>query len=108
MCRKLNSLDLSKFDTSKVTDGSDVEMTDGGKIPFTFGRENTSQTLMPGDTVTINFKVSLQDISEPAYYLVSLTDTKGVFASNTYFSDGTNSYRADNKAIAPSNTFKLL
>ena len=78
----------------KVTDGSDAEMTDGGKITFAFGRENATK-LMPGDTVTINFKVSLQDSSEPAYYLVSLTDTKGVFASNTYFSDGTNSYRVD-------------
>ena len=57
-------------------------------INFTFSR-NGANKVMPGDTVGMTFNVKLKDGSDPAYYLVSITDTKGVFENGTYYYDGT-------------------
>lgn len=71
-----------------VTNSSNAEMVNGGTIPFTY---SGSEKLMPGDTVTIKFNVSLKskdstsEASEPAYYLVKLTDTKNVFGGDAYY-----------------------
>lgn len=68
-----------------VTNSDSAEMVSGGTIPFTYS--NTSN-LMPGDTVTINFNVALKSSdngSEPAYYLVKLSDTKNVFGGDAYY-----------------------
>ena len=48
---------------------------------------------MPGDTINIKLKVGLEDGSEPAYYLVQISDNKNVFENAYYYSqDGTNIY----------------
>ncbi len=48
---------------------------------------------MPGDTINIKLKVGLEDGSEPAYYLVQISDNKNVFENAFYYSqDGTNIY----------------
>ena len=68
-----------------VTNSSSTEMASGGSIPFTY---SNATSLMPGDTVTINFNVALKSTdngSEAAYYLVKLTDTKNVFGGDTYW-----------------------
>ena len=72
----------------KVTDGAGNEMRESEQLVFNFSRPDATK-LMPGDTVTMNFKVTLQSTSEPAYYLVLITDTKGVFDTGIYFSNGT-------------------
>lgn len=85
-----------------VTNSSNAEMVNGGTIPFTFGRENATK-LMPGDTVTIKFNVALKpaetgkdNASEPAYYLVKLTDTKNVFGGDAYYYyNGTSVVKSD-------------
>ena len=78
----------------KVTDKNNTEMNDGDTIVFDITRTGeVTQKLMPGDTIGINFNVSLQggdNPSEPAYYLVSISDTEGVLDEATYYHDGTN------------------
>ena len=78
----------------KVTDKNNTEMNDGDTIVFDITRTGeVTQKLMPGDTIGINFSVSLQggdNPSEPAYYLVSISDTEGVLDEATYYHDGTN------------------
>ena len=55
---------------------------------------------MPGDTINIKLKVGLEDGSEPAYYIVHITDDKNVFENAFYYSqDGTNVYVNDGKKI---------
>ena len=80
--------------TLKVTDKNNAEMKDGDTIVFDITRTGeVTQKLMPGDTIGINFNVSLQggdNPSEPAYYLVSISDTEGVLDEATYYHDGTN------------------
>lgn len=80
--------------TLKVTDKNNTEMKDGDTIVFDITRTGeVTQKLMPGDTIGINFNVSLQggdNPSEPAYYLVSISDTEGVLDEATYYHDGTN------------------
>ena len=72
-----------KFDVTR-TNGT---YTAGGKV-------------MPGDTVNIPIKVSLTSESESAYYLIFLSDPKGIFESGAYFSDdGTNVYVSDGTKI---------
>ena len=82
-----------------VTNSSNAEMVNGGTIPFTY---SGSEKLMPGDTVTIKFNVSLKskdstsEASEPAYYLVKLTDTKNVFGGDAYYYyNGTSVVKSD-------------
>lgn len=82
-----------------VTNNSNAEMVNGGTIPFTY---SGSEKLMPGDTVTIKFNVSLKskdstsEASEPAYYLVKLTDTKNVFGGDAYYYyNGTSVVKSD-------------
>ena len=53
-----------------------VEYQKGGKI-------------MPGDTLSIDLDVALKTTSQPAYYVVKISDTKGLFEQSTYFADGT-------------------
>ncbi len=53
-----------------------VEYKKGGKI-------------MPGDTLSIDLDVALKTTSQPAYYVVKISDTKGLFEQSTYFADGT-------------------
>ncbi len=72
-----------KFDVTR-TNGT---YTAGGKV-------------MPGDTVNIPIKVSLTSESEAAYYMIFLSDPKGIFESGAYFSDdGTNVYVSDGTKI---------
>ena len=83
-----------------VTNSSNAEMVNGGTIPFTY---SGSEKLMPGDTVTIKFNVALKpaetgkdNASEPAYYLVKLTDTKNVFGGDAYYYyNGTSVVKSD-------------
>ncbi len=63
----------------------------GEKISFTYSRTG-AKTAMPGDTITIPLKFTLQEGSEPAYYLVYITDANGVFESASYYKDGTTTY----------------
>ncbi len=44
---------------------------------------------MPGDMVDLNLTVGLENNSEPAYYIISITDDNDVFESAYYYSDGT-------------------
>ena len=44
---------------------------------------------MPGDTIDLNLTVGLESSSEPAYYMISITDNKNVFERAYYYSDGT-------------------
>ena len=44
---------------------------------------------MPGDIVDLNLTVGLENNSEPAYYIISITDDNEVFESAYYYSDGT-------------------
>ena len=72
-----------KFDVTR-TNGT---YTAGGKV-------------MPGDTVNIPIKVSLTSESESAYYMIFLSDPKGIFESGAYFSDdGTNVYVSNGTKI---------
>ena len=57
---------------------------------------STTKKVMPGDTININLTLGLKTGSEPAYYLISITDDNGVFDDAYYFSeDGTNIYVFD-------------
>ena len=61
-------------------------------ITRSHGDYSSGGNIMPGDTINIPLKIKLKN-SEPAYYLVYLTDTKNVFEEAMYFSDdGTNVY----------------
>ena len=91
-----------------VTDSAGAEMTK--TITFDITRTNKDGTwtgkVMPGDTVKMSFNVGLKNESAPAYYLVLVTDTKGVFVNGTYFvgldgkvyvNDGTKTYLQSDK-----------
>ncbi len=72
-----------KFDVTR----SNGTYTAGGKV-------------MPGDIVNIPIKVTLTSESEAAYYMIFLSDPKGIFESGAYFSDyGTNVYISDGTKI---------
>ena len=61
-------------------------------ITRSHGDYSSGGNIMPGDIINIPLKIKLKN-SEPAYYLVYLTDTKKVFEEAMYFSDdGTNVY----------------
>ena len=61
-------------------------------ITRSHGDYSSGGNIMPGDIINIPLKIKLKN-SEPAYYLVYLTDTKNVFEEAMYFSDdGTNVY----------------
>ena len=52
-----------------------------------------TKKVMPGDTININLTIDLEAGSDPAYYVVQITDEKNIFENNLYFSDdGTNVY----------------
>lgn len=61
----------------------------------TAGDSTWTGKIMPGDVVNIPLNVSLTSTSEPAYYLVHITDEKNIFENAFYFSDGTNIYVND-------------
>ena len=74
----------------KVTDNSGDTMEDGANVVFDITRTGTVTTkLMPGDTVSINFNVGLDTGSQPAYYLVSVSDSEGILDNATYYHNGT-------------------
>ncbi|MGN1208256.1 MAG: hypothetical protein ACI4TI_02185, partial [Christensenellales bacterium] len=49
----------------------------------------TGGKIMPGDTVSIDINVGLQQTSQDAYYVVKLTDDLNIFENAIYFADGT-------------------
>ena len=70
--------------TSKID--FDVTRTSGPAYTLT-------KKVMPGDTININLTIDLEAGSEPAYYVVQITDEKNIFENDLYFSDdGTNVY----------------
>lgn len=64
---------------------------DGNKISFKFSRTDATKA-MPGDTIEIPLVFTLATGSEPAYYLVYITDTKNVFENAAFYLDGSNVY----------------
>ncbi len=56
---------------------------------------STTKKVMPGDTININLTIGLKDGSEPAYYMVSITDDNNVFEDATYFSENGKVYVFD-------------
>lgn len=73
-----NETKTLEFDVSR-TNGT---YTQGGKV-------------MPGDVVEMKFNVGLSKTSEPAYYLVFLSDASGSFEDACYYSDGTTMHALD-------------
>lgn len=67
-------------------------------LNFNITRNPSNQKLMPGDSVSLNLNVGLTSNSDPAYYLMFLTDTRGVFEDAVYYSDGTTVYSLDGSA----------
>lgn len=63
----------------------------GSSISFKFSRTGATKA-MPGDTIEIPLVFTLKDGSEPAYYLVYITDTKNVFENAAFYLDGSNVY----------------
>ena len=63
----------------------------GESISFTYSRTGATKA-MPGDTIKIPLKFTLKAGSEPAYYLVYITDAKNVFESASYYKDGATTY----------------
>lgn len=89
-----------KESTSNITFGNillDVtgaSAGENGKLKFNITRNEVTTTtnskVMPGDIVNIDLTVGLKTNSQPAYYLLKLTDkTNKVFENSIYFSDGT-------------------
>ncbi len=84
----------------KVSGGveGDGVTTSTSKLIFNTARKKNNDSTwtgnyMPGDTVEINLTVDLEVGSEPAYYVVQISDEKNIFENNTYFSeDGQNVY----------------
>ncbi len=80
----------------KVSGGVEGDGTDSATSKLVFDttrKKNNDSTwtgnYMPGDTVEINLTVDLETGSEPAYYVVQISDEKNVFESACYYSDGT-------------------
>lgn len=70
------------------------------KVTRTNLEYQTGGKIMPGDVVNIPLKIGLTAESEDAYYLVFLSDPKGIFESGVYFSDdGTNVFVGDGLKI---------
>ncbi len=60
---------------------------------------------MPGDTINIKLKVGLEDGSEPAYYIVQISDDKNVFENAFYYSqNGNDVYVNNGQKIVKQNT----
>lgn len=89
-----------KESTSNITFGNillDVtgaSAGENGELKFNITRNEVTTTtnskVMPGDIVNINLTVGLKTNSQPAYYLLKVTDkTNKVFKNSFYFSDGT-------------------
>ena len=89
-----------KESTSNITFGNillDVtgaSAGENGELKFNITRNEVTTTtnskVMPGDIVNIDLTVGLKTNSQPAYYLLKLTDkTNKVFENSIYFSDGT-------------------
>lgn len=89
-----------KESTSNITFGNillDVtgaSAGENGELKFNITRNEVTTTtnskVMPGDIVNIDLTVGLKTNSQPAYYLLKLTDkTNKVFQNSIYFSDGT-------------------
>ena len=87
------------FGEIKLKVSGDSIETGSSNLKFSVDRTGVSyQTggkIMPGDTVNIKLKVGLEDGSEPAYYVVNISDEKNVFENAFYFSDGTDVYVND-------------
>ena len=64
-------------------------------LNFDIARNPASQKIMPGDSVSLSLNVGLASTSDPAYYLMFLTDTRGVFEDACYYSDGTTVHALD-------------
>lgn len=67
---------------------------ENGELKFNVTRNELTTTtvkkVMPGDIVNIDLTIGLKSNSQPAYYLLKLTDkTNKVFKNSFYFSDGT-------------------
>lgn len=105
LCASLSMVTYAWFTDSKSYTGNltfgEVKLNVTGgvaseKISFDVTRTQVSYTaggkIMPGDTITINLKFSLTSTSEPAYYLVFLSDTAGVFTAASYFKEGSTAY----------------
>ena len=84
----------------KVSGGveGDGVTTSTSKLVFSTARKKNNDSTwtgkyMPGDLVEINLTVDLEVGSEPAYYVVQISDEKNIFENNIYFSeDGQNVY----------------
>ena len=89
-----------ELDVSGGVSGDGVDTTTS-KLVFDVTRTSgpaysTTKKVMPGDTININLTLGLKTGSEPAYYLISITDDNRVFDDAYYFSeDGTNIYVFD-------------
>ncbi|MGN1208214.1 MAG: BspA family leucine-rich repeat surface protein, partial [Christensenellales bacterium] len=64
-------------------------------LNFDIARNPASQKIMPGDSVSLSLNVGLASTSDPAYYLMFLSDTRGVFEDACYYSDGTTVHALD-------------
>ena len=86
-----------KLKVSGGVEGDGVTTSTSKLIFDTARKKNADSTwtgkYMPGDTVEINLTVDLEVGSEPAYYVVQISDEKNIFENNIYFSeDGQNVY----------------
>ncbi len=117
LCASLSMVTYAWFTDSKSYTGDltfgEVKLNVTGgvaseKISFDVTRTQVSYTaggkIMPGDTITINLKFSLTSTSEPAYYLVFLSDTAGVFTTASYFKEGTTVYYNSGNSVYNAST----
>ena len=86
-----------KLKVSGGVEGDGVTTSTSKLIFDTARKKNNDPTwtgkYMPGDLVEINLIVDLEVGSEPAYYVVQISDEKNIFENNIYFSeDGQNVY----------------
>ncbi len=86
-----------KLKVSGGVEGDGVTTSTSKLIFDTARKKNNDSTwtgkYMPGDIVDLNLTVGLENNSEPAYYLIWLYDSKGVFEDAFYYSqNGTDIY----------------
>ncbi len=97
------------FGNIKLKVSGDSVQTGSSKLNFSVDRTGVSyQTggkIMPGDIVNIKLSVALESTSEPAYYIVNISDEKNVFENAFYYSqNGTDVYVNNGEKIVKQNT----
>ena len=78
-----------ELDVSGGVSGDGIDSATS-KLVFDVARQKAGDStwtgkIMPGDMVNINLAVGLKDGSEPAYYMVFISDKKGYFENAAYY-----------------------